>query len=114
MLKEQLTIPFTAESLRDTGMQMALESADKKHESWADQCYRALIEYLTINKKPFMCEYFREWCERKRKVPEPPSKRAYGAIISKAAKAGLIKHMGYSETSNYKAHKTPASVWQKI
>lgn len=111
----QTELNFTAERLRDIGMNMAIESAEKlSDESWGEKCYQLLKKYLLVNCQPFMTEYFRAWVETGNKLAEPPSKRAYGGIIARAHKSGLIKHCGYSQTSNVKAHKTPASVWQKI
>lgn len=96
--------------LRDIGMQTA---ADHASEAWNEKAYEYLKKYLKINRDKFMTEFFRQWAESNGLHP-PPTARAYGSIISKAAKKELIKHCGYSRTSNYKAHKTPASVWQAL
>lgn len=108
----RLDLLFTAEDLRDTGIKMALDHAEEKAPTWGERCFQLLLDYMKINNQPFMVEYFRQWTEGK--IEDPPSKRAFGGIITKAAKAGLVKQVGWAKTSNYKAHKTPAAVWVAI
>ena len=108
----RLDLLFSAEQLRDTGMKMAVDHADEKILKWSERCFELLKQYIQINRAPFMAEFFRQWAEKK--IEDPPSKRAYGAIMIRAAKENLIRQNGYAKTSNYKAHKTPAAVWVAI
>jgi hypothetical protein len=107
----QPKLPFTATQLRDTGMKMALEHAEQITESWGDKCFELLKQYLELNREKFLTEYFRTWCETGNRIAEPPSKRAYGGVMSRAARAGLIRSTGYAPTSNPKAHCAPTNVW---
>ncbi|MFA9219861.1 MAG: hypothetical protein ACEQSL_01600 [Sediminibacterium sp.] len=111
-LFSQPALPFTGNQLADIGMRMAEDHANEKIENWSDKCFELLKQYLKINTEPFMVEYFRQWTANK--LPQPPSLRAFGAIIRKASQKGLVKHCGYSKVSNHKAHATPASVWQAL
>lgn len=92
-------------------MKLALESAEQKVEDWGDKCFTLLKQYLEINREPFLAEFFRGWCEAGNRIPEPPHKRAYGPILNRAARAGLIRRQGYAPTSNPKAHCAPTTVW---
>ena len=47
-----------------------------------------------------------------KEIPMPPSNRAWGGIVVRASKAGLISRVGFSNVKNAKAHKTPATVWK--
>ena len=107
----QLPIPFSGESLKRQGMSIALESAEKKVPDWGNRCYELLKKYLEINDQEFLCEYFRAWTIGK--IETPPSDRAYGYIITKASRAGLIKHCGYAKVSNPKAHRGTVSIWRR-
>lgn len=104
--------PFTGESLRNTGIQLSLDHAEIKHEGWQEKAMNLLEKFL-IGRRKFMCEDFRAFCE-KNGLPIPPSKRAFGAIILKAVKQGMIKRVGFGNTKNPKAHLTPASIWEPI
>ena len=104
----QLQLNFTGDQLRDTGMRLALESANEKHDTWGDRCYQLLTRFITIRNQ-FTCEEFREWAQ----IETPPSLRAYGSVIMRAAKEGLIEKVGYIQVKNPKAHCANASLWHK-
>lgn len=91
-------------------MATALESAEKKEESWGDKCYNLLKEYLTFTRHNFMTEEFRRWAEKR--ITKPPSLRAYGAVILRAAKNDLIVKQGYATVKNANAHACFATVWK--
>ena len=105
--------------LRDKGIKQALDSANDAHEKWSEKAYKFLVNYIKSNKrksvkqpsfKRFMTEDVRLASEKE--IPIPPSNRAWGGIVVKASKAGLISRVGFSNVKNVKAHKTPATVWR--
>ncbi len=111
--KVQLDIDFSRKA-RDKGIQKALDSAEERTPSWKERAYVVLQEYLdVIGERQFMTEEFRKFAEEQCGLPSPPSARAYGGPITKASRAGIIKHVGFSAVSNVRAHATPASVWIK-
>jgi hypothetical protein len=59
---------------------------------------------------PFQAEDFRDSITGL--IEEPPSKRAFGHIILKAAREGLITRVGYAPVKNVTAHRAFASVWK--
>jgi len=101
---------MNGDKLRDAGMQQAVDNAESKHPSWGDRALSLLVKYP---KDEFMAEQVREFA-KSRGLPDPPSKRAWGAVIVKAKKMGIIEHMRYDRVSNPKAHRTPASVWRML
>ena len=82
--------------------------------TWDDIAYDALVLYLgTLAKRnTFMGENIRTYAENLQ-IPTPADKRAWGKIMRRAAKNGLIIKAGYSATSNPLAHGTPATLWRK-
>lgn len=99
-----------AKYLKDRGMRIAKENADIKIDGWSQQAFDFLKEFISFQEAPFMAEDV--WMSAECDVPEPPSKRAWGAIIARAARQGLIRRVGYRETKNPWAHKTPATLWE--
>ena len=95
--------------LRDKGIKKALDSANDTHEKWSEKAYKFLVNYIKSNNQ-FMTEDVRLASEKE--IPIPPSNRAWGGIVVRASKAGLISRVGFSIVKNAKAHKTPASVWR--
>ena len=95
--------------LRDKGIQKAVDHAEQRVPSWKEKALTLLKEYP---QERFMAEEVREWA-KSRGLEDPPSKRAWGGVIVKAQKTGLIFHVGYGKVKNPKAHRTPASIWRR-
>ena len=95
--------------LRDKGIKQAINNADDTHEKWSEKAYKFLTDYIRSHHE-FMTEDVRVASEKK--IPIPPSNRAWGGIILRASKAGLITRVGFSSVKNVKAHRTPATVWR--
>jgi hypothetical protein len=97
--------------LRNEGMQLSLFNADDKVFEWSVQARFHLERFLRLYpEKEFQAEDLRRWAYQ-RGLKEPPSHRAWGAIISRAKKEGLIRFVGYENVTNPRAHATPAAVW---
>lgn len=101
---------FTATDLKKAGMQLAIQHAEDKHEGWADEALNHLADFIRNRRTPFMCEEVRLYAESMG-LPKAPSNRAWGSIVQAAKKRQLIKHVGFSQVSNPKAHCANASLW---
>jgi hypothetical protein len=109
---QKITIPkSTGKLLRDVGINNSVMHADLVNKNWSDDAYNFLLQYINSNKE-FMAEELR--ASSKGIVPDPPSLRAWGSVIVRAVKSGLITRTEYRNVSNPKAHCTPASVWTKF
>ena len=100
--------------LRDKGIKQAIDNANDTHDKWSDKAYKFLLDYIKYgegrDQYEFMTEDVRMASEGE--IPKPPSNRAWGGIILRAVRAGLISRVGFSNVKNVKAHKTPATVWK--
>ena len=95
--------------LRDKGIKKALDNANNTHNEWSDKAYDFLLKYIKYQNQ-FMTEDVRVASEKA--IPKPPSNRAWGSVILRASRSGLINRVGFANVKNAKAHKTPASVWR--
>ena len=95
--------------LRDKGINQAIDNADDTHERWSEKAYKFLTNWIKTQYE-FMTEDVRLASEKE--IPLPPSNRAWGGIVIRASKAGLISRVGFSNVKNVKAHRTPATVWR--
>ena len=95
--------------LRDKGIKKALDNANNTHDKWSDRAYKFLVNYIK-SQYEFMTEDVRVASEKA--IPKPPSNRAWGSVILRAVRSGLINRVGFANVKNAKAHKTPASVWR--
>lgn len=105
----QLNI-FEARKERDQGIERAVVHADQVNEGWSEKAYQFLKRFLSIHVGTFQAEEVRSYAAQM-DFPLPPSARAWGAVIVRAAKEGLISGVGYKAVRNKKAHATPARVW---
>ncbi len=105
--------PFTGRELKQAGIQVAADNADQNHPGWQDMAFDTLKDFLFWNKSPFMCETFRAFAEEEFNLPPPPHARAYGAVMQRAKREGLIEHAGIGQVSNPKAHMANAGLWRK-
>lgn len=102
----------SGKELKEIGMQKAIDSANAKHTDWSNNAYDFLLNYLDTVSCEFLCEDFR--LASVGFVSDPPSKRAFGSIMIRAAKNGLIRKVGYGTVHNPTAHSCFASKWEKI
>lgn len=102
---------FTGQYYRDAGIKKAVDHANETEFNWSVQAFGFLLIYIQSN-DTFMCEDLR--FASTNIVTQPPSKRAWGGIIRRASKAGLIKRIGFKNVKNVKAHCTPAAVWETV
>ena len=110
MIQGQLDI-FAARKARDKGILQAVTHANQVSESWSTKVYELFKDFLRLQDDAFQFEEFR--LSVIGKIPEPPHKRAFGAIAAKAARQGLIERVGYAPVKNVTAHACFASVWRR-
>jgi len=99
-----------AGALRDAGIMQAAEHADAVIENWSEIALQFLQTFLNTAGE-FMTEEVR--LAAIGFVPEPPDARAWGSIIVKARKKGLIKKTGVRCKSDKCCHRGFGSVWIK-
>jgi hypothetical protein len=109
---EQLTIEhaITARELRDEGMKRAVDHAERETPGWQDQAIGHVRVFAGLEHE-FMCEEARRFAES-RGIAPPPDKRAWGAVMMKCAKLGLIEKVGLGYAKDPKVHMNPASIWR--
>lgn len=110
MTAAQLPIAFTGKELKEKGMEQAEKHANQVHEGWSEKAFQFLRDFASTTKKEFLIEDVRE--ASKGCVPEPPTARAWGRVVQRAAFAGFIIKAGYRNVKNAKAHATPATLWR--
>lgn len=102
-----------AEVLRDEGIQRAVDHADREIESWSDRATYMLMSCARARGQgsEITSESIRNYAEF-HDLPPPPDKRAWGAVMLKAARAGVIKKIGYTTANDPKVHCNPVSLWR--
>lgn len=107
---ETHTVRFdSGKELKEQGIKQAIDHAEEVIPTWGEQAYKFFYNYAEKN-RVFMTEDVRMASEGI--IEEPPSKRAWGAIVRKAKKNNIIEFSGFGKVSNPKAHQATASAWQ--
>lgn len=107
----QLPIDFeTARRLRDAGMQRAIEHADAVCEQWSDRAYSIAEAYARLHSE-FTGEQLRSYASAVG-LELPPDGRAWGGVLNRLARTGLIRKGGYRNSTNPMAHCRPVTVWR--
>jgi hypothetical protein len=102
----------TTQELAVDGMNRAVDHADRVEPGWSDQAYE-MMEGYALSHFEFMTEEVRVWAYGEG-LPQPPDGRAWGAVTSRAVKAGMIALNRYRKTRIPPAHATPRAVWRSI
>jgi hypothetical protein len=110
----QIELDFTqAKVNRDNAIKVCTLSADSKTPGWSDRAFEFVKRYALINRGQFMSEDIRKWAYSNG-LERPENERAFGGVVVRASRAGIIKAVGYARTSNVLAHRTPATLWMAI
>jgi hypothetical protein len=102
-----------AEHLRDLGMERSLEKATRVYPTWDGRAYHALKAYIKLGFGYFTCEDAREWIGRNHPMPQVPDKRAWGSLMARAAREGLIEPTGYRKTRSVSRHRGISTLWRR-
>jgi hypothetical protein len=103
---------FDGPALRDRGIKRAVSHAEQKAPGWSEEALDMLKKFLQTKAEPFLTEEFRVWSHL-HGLPKVYG-RAFGGIMRGAAAKGLIRRIGYEETTNPNCHATPASLWVRV
>lgn len=98
--------------LKEDGIKQAVDHADAEEFGWSEKAYAYLLEYLKGKSEEFMAEEVRVSSDKI--VSAPPSNRAWGGVMLRALKAGLIRKTGFGLVKNAKAHQCLATTWIRV
>ena len=98
--------------VRDAEIGRAVDHANREIPRWSDLAYVALQAFLRIHAGTFIAPAVRQWAET-RGVPVPPSNRAWGGVIRRARRAGLIVRDGYCDYGDGSMHLQTVTVWRR-
>jgi hypothetical protein len=93
----------------EQGMRRTLSAAERRTPGWGDIAYEFLRDYAKVNERFTGWMVVRSAAER---IPEPPNPKAWGSVIQKAARAGVIRKVG--TTPDVHRHGNPIPVWESV
>jgi len=106
---QQTVIDFkAAKRRRDEGMQRAVDHADRKVDGWQDIALAAFYQHAQTH-VTFTTEQVRRSSPH---VPEPPDKRAWGAVARRACKERYIQKVGIVQAQSPTVHCMYVTLYQ--
>jgi hypothetical protein len=94
---------------RDGGIAKASGHAESVSPHWNEEADRALRVFLRTRDGGFLAEEFVHWTRGNRDIAQPPDGRAWGAVVNRAARAGLIRKLGYAAANT--SNRSPKCLW---
>lgn len=102
-----------ARKRRDDGMQRAADHAEAVKEGWGDTAYTYLCTYARTNHS-FTTEDVRMAAEKAGDLAVPPDKRAWGSVVARAVRAGVLRRSGFVTARDPKVHCNNIALWQSL
>ena len=105
--------PAEAKRRAEAGAKRALDHANRKIDGWGERALEKLVELVlgTPDGGTLMAEDVRVKAYAGGLEPAPDN-RAWGAVMKKAEKKGLITWVRFGTTKAKRCHRNPAGVWK--
>ncbi len=105
---------FDGKTLAKAGLELALESAEKKDSGWQSKCWLLFLDWLRYKPQGylFMIEDFRRFAEGR--IVPPPSNRAFAFLAKRGQKENLICFNRIKKVNNRLAHSANANEYRVI
>lgn len=116
MSRNQYVIDFdakAAEVLKEDGMNRAVLGAESLIPGWGDMAFEMLKTFLMEHAGQFMMEDVRAYSYKKG-LPRPERDQAWGAIVRRAFKSGLIAKIGQGIAKDPTRHRGYTALWERI
>jgi len=95
--------------LRDEGMRKAIEHADAVKAAWSDGALD-YVRAVAEERRELTAERVREYAIAKGFV-EPPDRRAWGAVMIRGHKAGILTRGPWVEADDPRVHRNAVRLW---
>jgi len=94
-----MTTREAARKRRDKGITDSILHADRAARDWPDTAYSYLLRFAATEPEPWTAEQFREWAKAKG-LPNPPDLRAFGGVVFRAKRLGMIRRVGVAPATS--------------
>jgi hypothetical protein len=99
-----------AQQARDDGIAVAVAHAERVEPAWAETAFQALSDYCRAHHgQRITTPGIRAALPG---VSKPPHLRAWGGVIQRASKAGLLVKVGYDQATEPHVHCSIVTAWR--
>lgn len=83
-------------------------AASSAGDTWNTLAYAAFVDYANAAKGTFLTEDVRL---ASTDLPQPPDNRAWGGVVNRARRDGVVKQVGFAPSRT--GHCRPMPVWSR-
>lgn len=113
-MADQPDLLVEARRARDEGIARAVAHAEATvGPEWAATAYTFLGVFARKN-QTFTTEQVREAATRAGEVLEPPDRRAWGGVVKKAVRTGMLRRCGFVQATDPRVHMNIVALWQSL
>lgn len=94
------------------GINRAVEHADETVPGWSEVAYEFIRLHAMRNKGERMTGYEIVQAALAYGVPKPPTDKAFGGPIQRAARCGVLRKVGTVADQNPERHGSPVTLWE--
>jgi hypothetical protein len=105
-----LDLMTEARAARDEGMNRAAAHAERVTPAWGTMAYRRLVRFAHQT-EAFTTEQARAWAYADGLLP-PPNECAWGAVVTRAVKAGVLTLDDFATAENVSRHCGINRLWR--
>jgi len=98
---------------RDAGIARAERGANAAVAQWSKLAMLSLTTFMRHRGVGFKFQ-LADFRAAGGALADPPEPRAWGAIINRASRAGLIERHGFEPCNDPRQHRCPTSVWRVV
>lgn len=98
--------------LMKEGMERAVAHAEREEPGWSDRALATLTDYARSHQF-FATEGVVSYA-KVRGLPPAPDARAWGGVVTRAKRRGIVIEDGYMASANPQAHLRPTRVWRSL
>src|SRR5580765_2784301 len=112
-MTDQLSLFNDARAKRDAGISAAMGHADAVNPKWSHMAYAFLLSYAATH-GCFTSEELRIAAYAADAVPPPPDERAWGGVVVRGVRAGVLRRDRFVNARSPKVHCTVGAQWRVV
>jgi hypothetical protein len=110
MFEEMNACSGLAKAITGPAVEVGPEGQERRYRGWGEAAYAYLCRYAKEHPSGFTTELVRAWAASEGLEDDSPS--AWGAVVRRAKKNGVIEFAGYEQSSNASRHLNMVRIWR--
>lgn len=100
----------------EMSLRIAADHADADSPKWSDRAFDLLMRFARLRGGDFCADQVHDWAIEQG-LPQPPTRQAWGSVMLKASRQGLIRKTGirnHHYPNHKNTHTRPTAFWIRV